>query len=363
MDGQIPGHSGAGSARLDAGTSEAGSDVADSGGPGTSADAGSSGTIASKCEDAEPTDDLQKPVELATDLHVGVGMSAIAVHGADVFFITNESAIMRTTTRGAVPIEVTTRAIPTTGLTIDGDYLYWLAGDYDNGKLERMPLAGGDVESFGRARSVAARENVIAFAEGNVYWTDFDLDDATVGGRIMRMPKEGGAAEPLITGRPGVPFSIATDGTEMFWSESASLEALATTRIMAMPLEGGDVRLVGRTIAGSGDIAVDAEMVYFGSSESDDPSAGLFRMDKAGGDPRLIARGGFAPAIHLVLDETHIYWGGEGMMKATKDGCHVMTLVAIVGGACTGITADAQNVYYTNPFAGGDSGKVLRLTK
>jgi hypothetical protein len=103
-------------------------------------------------------------------------------------------------------------------------------------------------------------------------------------------------------------------------------------------------------------------LVYFGSSE-DDPSAGVFRMDKTGGNPIRIASNGFSPALHLVIDETYIYWGGDGMMKATKDGCEVTTLVENVNGACTGITMDAKNVYYTNPNAGEDTGQVLRLSK
>jgi hypothetical protein len=41
----------------------------------------------------------------------------------------------------------------------------------------------------------------------------------------------------------------------------------------------------------------------------------------------------------------------------------VTTLVDIVNGACTGITMDAKNVYYTNPSHGGDTGQVLRLSK
>src|SRR4051794_28665667 len=77
-------------------------------------------------------------------------------------------------------------------------------------------------------------------------------------------------------------------------------------------------------------------LVYFGSSE-DDPSAGVFRMDETGGNPIRIASNGFSPALHLVIDETYIYWGGDGMMKATKDGCEVTTLVENVNGACTGI--------------------------
>ena len=94
------------------------------------------------CTGVAPEDALQEPVELATGLHTGFGMSAIAVHGTDVFF---------------------------------------------TGELERMPIAGGDVESFGRARSYVQREKVIDFDDDYVYWTDFDLYDASVGGRIMRM--------------------------------------------------------------------------------------------------------------------------------------------------------------------------------
>jgi hypothetical protein len=361
MDGEADhaGHSDSGSSRSDAG---ANSDAGPRSDAGPSRDAGSSTTFDPRCSGIEPADDLQQPVKLATDIHVGFGMSAIAVHGSDVFFITDESVIMRTTATGAVAKEIITRSVPTRGLKVEGDYLYWLAGDYDSGRLERMPIAGGDVESFGRARSFAGIENVIAFDDDNVYWTDFDLDDATIGGRIMRMPKKGGTAEPVIEGRPGIPFSIATDGTEVFWSENASLEAPSPTSIMAMPLQGGNVRLVGNTIAGAGDIAVDAIAVYFGSSE-DGSSAGVFRMNKAGGNPIPISSDGFVPALHLVIDEAQIYWGDGRMMKATKDGCEVTTLVEIVSGACMGITMDGTHVYYTNPSNGADTGLVLRLSK
>ena len=343
----------------DAGPLDAGSDVAGHGGMGASSDAGSSTT---GCTGATPTAALQEPVELATDLHTGVGMGAIAVHGDEVFFITDEQDIMRTSTTGADAEAVVTRPLPSRGLTIDGEYLYWLAGDYDTGQLERMPIAGGEVESFGRARTYYTTEQVIAFDDDYVYWTDFDLDDAMVGGRIMRMPKAGGSAEPFVEGRPGIPFSIATDGKDLFWSEGSALMAPAPASIMAIPLEGGEVRQVGDTVAGAGDLAVDETNVYFGSSE-DSPSAGVFRMDKTGGTAIPIASSGFVPPLHLAIDETHVYWGSSGMMKATKDGCEVTTLLEIVGGACEGITTDADYVYYTNGHLGGDTGLVLRLSK
>lgn len=295
---------------------------------------------------------------LVSGVEVGYGMRGVALHGTVLFFVTDESRIMRTDTVGSTLEQVAVEAVPARGLIAVGDDLYWEAGDYDEGLLRRMSVSGGEIESLGRARSFYNIEKVVASDETHVYWTDFNIDGSAFVGRIMRIARAGGTATPLVEDRPGIPFSVTTDGNEVFWTEGTSV----ARRILAVSREGGEVREVALLEAGAGDLAVDAQNLYFGTSVSEVESAGVYRVDKSGGTPVRMARTWFMPPLRLTLDDTHVYWGAEYVTQATKDGCKVRDLREI-NGACEGIATDATNIYYVNGYLGGDTGRVLRLDK
>jgi hypothetical protein len=316
------------------------------------------GSDGKDCVDVNPVYADQTPDVLASGIGVGFGMRGLVLQGTTLFFVTDESRIMRIEIAGSTPEEVAVEAVRTRGLTAIGDDLYWEAGDYDEGLLRRMPASGGEVKSLGRARSFYNIEKLIAFDDTHVYWTDFDIDGQSCEGRIMSIARAGGTATPLVDHRPGIPFSVATDGSEVFWTEGVTV----ATRIVAVSREGGELREIAQLDAGAGDLAIDGRNLYFGTTESDAASAGVYRVSKAGGTPRRVVRTGFTSALRITLDDTHIYWGADHITKAAKDGCEVTDLMG-VNGACEGIAADATSIYYVTGNMGGDTGLVLRLHK
>ena len=245
----------------------------------------------------------------------------------------------------------------------------------------------------------------IAVDATHVYWIE---SDGGTGGRLMSLPKTGGAVTSL--GRVGGDLLLA-DGERLFFADPTGIESLRPGGIAhsLAPGEGsrglvirgrwlywlnafGQLRRVARAggvaetlqsgLATTGPVAIDDDVVYafshWGGPVSSVIASGdwlfctirgikqhrrgivprsgmVLRMLKAGGDPVVLAAQQNLPVGDLVRFGDFVYWINTG------DG--LLVRVPIAGGAVESITralrftVDESGIYATTPE--GDVIKVV----
>jgi hypothetical protein len=137
------------------------------------------------------------------------------------------------------------------GLTGDGQFLYWASAD---GGLRKMPIAGGSIQSL--TSGIDTSGATVAVDGSNVYFT---LSNGTVN----EAPLTGGGVTLLATGQTN-PSSLVLAGSTLYW--------IASNEVMSLPLgsAGGPIT-IGQTGAGTSfgstpRIAVDNGAVYWVST-------------------------------------------------------------------------------------------------
>lgn len=187
------------------------------------------------------------------------------------------------------------------GIAADATYLYWsesgsAAGGFNDGRVARMPLAGGAIEVLASGLSSAAG---LVLDAANVYVAIAgDSGMAYANGTIAKVPKMGGALTTLATA-PGA-FVLTTDGTTLF-AGAIGPAANTTGAIYTVPMTGGPTTMISSNGASVFGVAVNATDLYF--SELD--NGGLFKVPKAGGSPVMLAPSTMPYGV--ALDATNVY--------------------------------------------------------
>ena len=136
------------------------------------------------------------------------GVGSIAAHSGFVFWTTASDLVMVELSTGTTTTLASGRSEPR-GVAVDATHVYWVEGAWTAPQtVQRIPRAGGAVEplSSGDAMDIAidATDIYVADCRGSTIW---------------RMPKAGGTPQTLVTGGPAAyPWDIAVDALEVFWS-------------------------------------------------------------------------------------------------------------------------------------------------
>jgi hypothetical protein len=222
-------------------------------------------------------------------------------------------------------------------LALQGDALYWA----DGLGIRTVPITGGTPQAL--TAGVPQEDAYLAVNATGVYWSDLDTK------AVMRIPLGGGEPSVVATSQ-GLPGQIAVDADNVYWVE---LLGVPESRVMKAALAGGDpVELVPASAVLIRGLAVDDEAVYWSTVQGGAPFGGtVMKVPKAGGAAFTIASGLKGPG-DIVLDAENVYWSGyvggipaqDVVMKASKGG-GAASVVAVSRGAPS-FTVNEASVYW-----------------
>lgn len=241
-------------------------------------------------------------------------------------------------------------------LVLDHDNLFWvtgwmppLSGTYpyppDAGSVMVAPIDGGPPREIG---TVVAGAGFTA-VDGTAYASQTSTD------QIVAFPSDGGASRVFVDAGSS-PFSLATDGTSLFWCRN-----VAFTPIYSAPLAGGATTSFGGAQDGVVDLAVANGNVFWGTYTGTNAIVGIASTD--GSNARTLAST-LDTDLWLAGDGVNVYWVGWGgssgdIWQVSVDGGTPLNLASGQGGPY-GIAADGTSVFWTTggsvlkePVSGG----------
>lgn len=167
--------------------------------------------------------------------------------------------------------------------------------------------------------------------------------------RLWKMPKAGGAPQPITGEIWDTPQGLAVDETHIYW-QSYSAES-----VHRASLTSGIPEVVASDLGTSPQwLVLDAARVYF---PTDGTPTSVLSVPKTGGPALTHATGG--DPNHVALDATHVYWAAQtGVHRADKLGGDIETLSSVAG-YLRGIAVDATDVYFADP----STGSILKVSK
>jgi hypothetical protein len=251
------------------------------------------------------------PVTLASGQRfpVAISVSAGTVYWANRGLTGGSGAvgtggIMRIAADGTgSPTSVASSLTYVTDLAVNASAAFFL--EYGTDSVKKVGLAGGAVTSLASAHGPFKITLDGSFA----YWTNDD------DGKLMRVPLAGGTATAM-SAAAGHPYDVAVDASFIYYSASAA------SAVSKIPLAGsGSPVDIASGQSGYVDLALDATAIYWirrGSAGRSDGAVMKARL--SGGGPITLASGQPAPA-GIAIDGTCVYWtNAEGgtVMKVAK---------------------------------------------
>jgi hypothetical protein len=283
------------------------------------------------------------------------------------------------------------------GLTVVGSTVYWASG---NGKITFGPDQGGvNPSPFG-----TGEDSVSVATDGqHIYWTDYNdgvirgatLDAAHTladvvsvisdagsppSARMSRIALQGGTlywagehpsavwaasadgSQPYPTlvadkvddvESAEVSIGVAADATHVYWTDAGKVLRLSVGKL-------GDAAAIESfaTNAGAGEVALDADRVYWTSD------AGVSSMHRDGTGLITLPSTGAERARSLLLDGDHVYWttAAGRILRADKGG-GMSTVIVVTQSAPEAfmLAADCGAIYWST-FA-FDHGYVYKIQK
>jgi hypothetical protein len=138
-----------------------------------------------------------------------------------------------------------------TAMAINTTHVFWV----QDGSIVRAPKAGGDASPV--VKLPAGKIQRMAADDGAVYWTDSGTGDPTWSGRVYRWALAGGKVETL-SDAPS-PFAIALDGDTVYWTSSIDVGG----RVLAQKKAGGATFVLAADLHQPRGLAVDDKYVYW----------------------------------------------------------------------------------------------------
>ncbi len=216
------------------------------------------------------------------------------------------------------------------GVALDDAFVYWTE-KRTGGRIARMPLSGGAVETVADGQAEPAR---LAVFDGNVYWTN--AGDGTIG----VAPVNGAEAPTMIASDQMRPGRISVDETGVYWTDEdagtvmhvgldgSALATIADGQGLPSGIALGDGVVVWAAAGATGaaihraaldgseamilatdpgwapqDVAVRDGFVYW----ADAGSRAVMRIPVSGGEPELIAEHLVTPR-GIAVDDARVAW-------------------------------------------------------
>lgn len=279
---------------------------------------------------------------------------ALATDGEYVYYTTggfqrSENAIRRVPVLGG-PSEILAQGsfVPAGSIACDETHVYWTSSTQPS--VMRVLKTGGPPQIILRQLPQSPRE--LALDGTHVYLATFRKDTP---GFIVRVPKTGGAAQTLISGRDAIHGLVLADS-------DGALFFVGGQELLKIAKEGSEVQTVlpktDRVAAIR--LLADSQSLFFFHEQETIGRYALTRMPKAGGPLTTLARRGTA-LKHIAQSDSHLYFFDSAehdvlVVRVPKTGGEVET-VDIGGNATGNIILHGGNLYFT------DIDSVYRLPK
>jgi hypothetical protein len=262
------------------------------------------------------------------------------------------------------PKKIVSSLPPTQALAADDSFVYW--SDPDADKLYVAPNDGSApprelVSSAGAAVSTALDDQFL-------YWSSFAATD-TSQGKVQRVPKAGGVVETLASSVES-PSNLRLDADSIYWMTAWG------HAVLSMPKAGGaPQQLMTLGPCGPWGLAIDADSAYASCQDYDGskPASSIVRVAKTGGSAVPFATSQSYPSA-LTVDASSVYWvewdgfnGGEGNVVEAAGGNNGLSLASVHGAPVLDtLAADGTYVYWTTSdtsCASGLCAEVWRIAK
>lgn len=218
--------------------------------------------------------------------------------------------------------------------------------------LLRVDKSGGTLESLSKDDSGVTCVGVDA---SHVYYS------LATAGEVKRIPKNGGAAETLVTGMPD-PDNLAVDDTYVYWINESE-DAPAGASLMRMAKSGGTPLSLatGAIVAKAGygrttqdGLAVTSESVVW----IDEGGGAVYLVAKQGGSITTLMTGLQRPTA-VVAFEGHAYvttagndnYAGRGLVDIALGGGTPRWILADNAYVPTDLAVDALHAYFIQGYA------------
>jgi hypothetical protein len=189
----------------------------------------------------------------------GIAVDATFVYWASEY----GNTISRIPIGGGAPTTLLSGVTDAMGVAVDASAIYF--STIDTGSVWKAPLSGGSPVLLGTTTAAAGGVTGVAVDAGHLYFGTYST--------VAQVPLAGGATTTLVTGANDA-ISVAVDDTFLYWTD------LYGGGLMRQPLAGGPATtLVPGSSAYSEGIAVDAEAIYFGTTDTRDVST-ILRLAK-----------------------------------------------------------------------------------
>jgi hypothetical protein len=182
----------------------------------------------------------------------------------------------------------------------------------------------------------------------NLFWTE-NLNADTPTGNVTRGSLDGGARTPIATDQTD-PSRLVLDKDTAYWIQRPDA---GSGVIMKVPLAGGAPTPIAN-FANPSALAVDADYVFVLSNPSTytTTDGALTRMSKTGASQTPIASGLRGSAGAMALDEANVYYGTQsGIAKVAKTG-GMSTIIVPSATTTTNVAIDSSALFWANSVFG-----------
>ncbi|HXH94119.1 MAG TPA: hypothetical protein VNN25_21265 [Thermoanaerobaculia bacterium] len=221
-----------------------------------------------------------------------VEVGDLATDDKYIYFVDGEDLIARVAKEGGTPTllgEVPGALI--VSMTTDDARIYFTTWDDDSltGSIYSIAKDGGPVRAL--VRGLATPFDLTVDGQF-VYWLAVGTsagDGFLADGAIGRAAKADGSGVLKLASNLSLPVSLTLDATNVYYSETGAGLGNPSVGLRRVPLAGGPIsKLVDGIIVGP--VAVDSATVYYGTLTG----SGTFEiasLPKSGGNPRLLVSG------------------------------------------------------------------------
>jgi hypothetical protein len=218
------------------------------------------------------------------------------------------------------------------GLAVDGTYAYY--GTHADGKIYRVPLAGGAPAAV-VTKSVATQTEQLILVGSELYWTTYSDQS------VLKAPTE------------SVPYGIASNGTDVFWANhyqpsNAIGHALAAGGTTKNPIISGTPEVNYPTY-----VAVDGTYLFWANAGTSGTNGSVMRAKLDGSQPTPLAQNQY-PVYGLAIDENNVYFTtiNTGTVSMVPKAGGTITPLGSNEGFVYGVAVDGNDVYWLDTGKG-----------
>jgi len=232
----------------------------------------------------------------------------LVVDGNYVYYIVHEGGLVKRVPKDGGPSEVLADGLTHPwDVATDSDYVYFTVRDgpglWDdpNGYVARVAKSGGSVQVL----AYAQHPNGMAIDSQYVYFTERDI------GNIKKVPIGGGAPQTIASGLNAYLQSLAVDTDNVYFVEHNATGSGVGGRVGKVPKNGGTVTILASGQSGPFFVAVDSSWVYF----TEYGAGNVKRVSKTGGNLQTLASALDRPSGIAVTSDYLFFSDYDGVYK------------------------------------------------